>query len=505
MEPFAVDGRVDLEQLQSLLAAQGEYPALDYKESCDPGDTEGGGRAEFVKDCAAMLTRPDGGYLVIGVDGRGTPIGATLDSSMFDSASLRSILTKYLEGDIPVASQVHALDGGDVAVIFLGRRDDHLFPIVKADVTFKDSRGNTKTPLRAGDVIVRDGTSSRRWRTTDLLPLLKPLIDSVRREEQARVGDLVAQLAQQQQGTTIARGALTNITWRLPEDAFTNAITELSRIEDTRGLRVVMMTMASEGRRLANTVDVESDDFADLLTVLDRLITCVGVGLLTGDFDLINHGVGALHAVYVSVGFDGTPPNNNAVPLLWFEIATRVLAAMALAVRLDEWPAVRTLALRPVGQNYVYRSWLRHADVWAGRTGQAARYVDGDHPGVLGLLVAVARQKVASVAALRPDVPGADAPPPVGTPPADQDVLLDSVCQADFLWCVVAAAGGRGPSEQYPSFAALYDHRTMPVVDRLKDDEQMQNALLPGCPREEVHAVVQLVLQSAANQGHFWF
>lgn len=510
MEPFAVDGRVDLEQLQALLAAQSEYPALDYKESCDPNDTTSGGRAEFVKDCAAMLTRPDGGYLVVGVGGHGNPIGAALRSSTFDSANLRSILAKYLEGDIPVASQVHALKEGDVAVIYLGRRDDHLFPIVKADVTYQDANGRPRTPLRAGDVFVRDGTSSRRWRTTDLPRLLKPLVDSVRAEEQARVGDLVAQLAQQQQGATIARSALTNITWHLPEETFANAIVELSRNHDDRGLRVALLAMAAEAKQLAATRDVGSDQFADLLSILDRLITCVGVGILTRDADLVEAATNALYSVYTSVGRDGNPFNNPAAPRTWFEIAARVLAAIALAVRLEDWPTVRTLALRQVGQTHPYRSWLRHADIRANEHGLAGQYLDATDdasppPKILGLLVAVARQKIATIPAMRPDSPGGDTPPPVGTPPSENDPLLDSVCQADFLWCVLAVTGGRGRSEMYPSFAALFDTRTMPMVERLKHDLQLQQRLLPGLPQEDVQGAIDAVLQTAMNEGHFWF
>jgi len=47
MEPFAVDGRVDLEQMHALLDAQAEYATLDYEQTCNLSDKKA--RAEFVK------------------------------------------------------------------------------------------------------------------------------------------------------------------------------------------------------------------------------------------------------------------------------------------------------------------------------------------------------------------------------------------------------------------------------------------------------------------------
>lgn len=502
MEPFAVNGRVDLEQLKALCSAEGEYSSLDYKEYCDLNDRKS--RAEFVKDCAAMMSLPNGGYLVIGVDGHGKPVGASLSTSMFDSANLKAILTKYLEGEVPIASQLHHIQSaGDVAVIFLGRRADHLFPILKTDVGYVDDRGAEKVHLRAGDVIVRDGTTSRRWRTPDLPGLLKPLIDGIRVEEQARVGDLVAQLTRQQEGASIAKGAATNVTWRLPDDTFTQAILEMSRVGDERGLRIVLLMVTGEGKAFAQNVDIASQDFTDLLTVLDRLSACLGAAIVTGDTRLLDRAAASLHEIYRSVGSDGSPAWGSS-SRIWLEIASRVLGAMALAVRLEEWAVITSLAIRPVGESYVYRSWLRHADVWANRTQQASHFVE-EPKKIAGLLIAVARQRVAAIPALRPDRPGEDAPAKIGETPAEADALLDSLCQADFLWCVVAAAGGRGSNEQYPSFAALYDHRTRPIVQRLLQDSSVGSALLPTLDESDLDRVVTVVLDSATAQGHFWF
>lgn len=504
MEPFAVNGRVDVEQLDALLSCQTEYPSLDYKQSCELARGTKG-RAEFVKDAAAMMSRPSGGYLVVGVDGRGERIGVELSEKTFDSASLKDILAKYLEGDIPVASQVHHHEEGDVAVIYLGHRIDGLFPIVKSDVTYLDTDGNQRVHLREGDVYVRDGTSSRRWRSGDLAQLLQPYVALIRGEEQSTIKEVIDQIGRQQRGMTLANSAIGTLTWRLPRDEFNAAVMELSRADDDKALRVLHLGMRADGIKLAAsavaTDDVNSTGFADLIDFLDCAAGMAGIGIMLGDRALLEASTQTLHSFYVSVGHEGHPISPTA-PRIWLEIAARVLGCMALAVRLAEWDSIAPLALRPIGTTYVFRSWLRHADVYATRTNQSASLTP-EHKTMTGLLVAYARQCVVRIPALRPDVPE-DQVPILGEPTDSSDTVLDSICQADFLWCVIASGGGRGLSEQYPSFAFLYDHRTKPIIAKLRTDDDMAESLLPGRSRDDVHELADAVISSAVSEGHFW-
>lgn len=501
MELFAVNGRVDAEQLDALLAAEAEYPALDYKSACDLSDRRGRGRAEFVKDSAAMMSLPSGGYLVIGADGHGRPVGASLDESMYDSANLTSILVKYLEGDVSLVSQIHHLEQGDVAVIYIARRADHLFPIVKTDVVYVE-HGKETIHLRTGDVIVRDGTSSRRWRSADLPALLKPYANSIRDQEKARIGELLEEVRIHQRGQNLAAGPIGTITWHLPSAEFDTAIAELCRAGDTKALRVLYLSLQSDGLRLAaaaTKAGVDSTEMSDLLELLDRAASVAAVGVTLGDESVVEGGVQALHRIYLSLGHDGTPLDDT-MPRIWLEIAARVLGVMALAIRLEEWRAIPQLTLRAVGTGYVFRSWLRHADVWASRTDQSQKITDKK---LRGFLVAVARQCVARVPAMRPDLPE-DSAPPLDAAPEPSDQILDSVCQADFLWCVVAAAGGRGIGEQYPSFAALYDHRTRPMVDRLLSDRTVAAFLLPEVSQVQLKEIVNAILEMASQASHWW-
>lgn len=501
MEPFVVDGRVDLEQMHALLAAQAEYPTLDYKQACDLRD--GKGRAEFVKDAAAMMSNPGGGYLVVGVDGRGAPVGAVLDGRAFDSARLNDVLTKHLEGEVPVVSQLHRTEAGDVVVIFLGRRADRLFPIVRADMAYTDANGKVITHLRAGDVYVRDGTSSRRWRTPDLAALLAPFAEAIRNQEQERFGRIVTNLSARQQEGNLAHGPVSSITWELPDSTLTSAVTEMSRTGDDRGLRLLLLQTTTAGKALARQAEPDTEEFARLMVLLDRLAACLGVGLVTGDDGLVERATRGLHQIYLSIGLDGNIVTGRE-PRIWLEIAARVLAAIALAVRLEEWPAVRTLTLREVGTSrYPYQSWLRHSDVFAFRTGQSSSFIAGGK--IPGLLIAVARQRLAGIPALHPDLPDASTAPPIGAQPAQHDDAMDSLCQADFLWCVVAATSGRGVSEGFPNFAWLYPQRTEPMIDLLSADPGIGRALAPDQTPQDLASIVAEVLQVARSQHGPWW
>ena len=104
---------------------------------------------------------------------------------------------------------------------------------------------------------------------------------------------------------------------------------------------------------------------------------------------------------------------------------------------------------------------------------------------------------------MRPDV-AQDAAQELGVSPPAFDAILDSICQADFLWCVFAASGGRDLGEQYPSFAALYDQRTRPIVERLLTDRRISEGILPGVSEEDLKAIVGGILDLAAKESRYW-
>jgi hypothetical protein len=494
IDPTPFPGRVDSERLDELIALATETTSLDFKRSCDLSDPAS--KYEFVKDAAGMMSRPSGGYLVIGVDDHGRPIGHSHPPANFDESRLRGLLTRHLEGEVSVLSASHDVGGVTVTVVFVDRRPDRLFPIVKTDFPYTDAAGRIHTPLRAGDVFVRHGTSTRRWRSGDLPALIKPHVDAARREERDRLGEMVAEVRSQFPGQAVADGPIAGITWRLGPADFDTAVVELARRSDRAALRLLTLNMARDGEELIAGEDDESQGL--LLDVLDRASTTLGYGVTLGDDQLLKQSLTVLTKIYghCLLPDQETPADPRRIEVT-MAIAARVLATIGAAVRLEEWWTIPVLALQPVGMHYV--SWLRHA--------LTNGYRANAYPAIGGAFIAIARQAVVRIPALRLDVADQE-PPPLGEPPAPIDPVLDSICQADFLWCVLAALHGRGGpvDDYYPSFATLYERRTQPILRILSTSSDVRNELFPDTKPEDLIAAADQVLDSAVQAGrHFAF
>src|SRR4051794_14306032 len=98
--PVVVDGIVTDEKVAELLGLQAEYPELDYKTAIDLASTEG--KVELAKDVGALQAR--GGYILIGVNGDGTPSGQLdgADPRRFDEANLVPALLRWLPEPLTV-------------------------------------------------------------------------------------------------------------------------------------------------------------------------------------------------------------------------------------------------------------------------------------------------------------------------------------------------------------------------------------------------------------------
>jgi len=498
MDPVpAADGRVDRERLDELLALQTEFDGLDFKQE-RPLTKGTKTRLEFVKDCAAMLSRPQGGYLVIGVDGSGVPGGAVIEPADYDASRLHDLLAKHLEGQVSVSSSVHTVGSHTVVLICLRRRDDGLFPVVKADFVAMD-RGTPTTILHGGDVYVREGTKTRKWRSADLVTLIAPHVTLVRQEERARLGELMEVLRHEYQGLALVSGPAAALTWQVGQKQFDTAVTETIRRSDTSALRLLVLSLQRDGLGLL-TEDAANGD--SVLQLLDRATAVVAIAVTLGNVGLVNDVVMMLGRLYDHLYINGEALTAAAAER-GLAIAARVLAAIALAVRLDQWWAVHKLAMRPAGGTIIYVSWLRHAQVQAARRNFVLTNAAGDPIG--GGLVAAARHLISMVPALHPDVPDdLVSRLPLGASPTPGDPVIDSVCQADLLWCVAAALDTPPQPRRYqfyPSFAWLYEDRIALMVRRLRTDEDLAEALYPDHTVDEVRAAAEEVLRLAAQEG----
>jgi hypothetical protein len=65
--------------------------------------------------------------------------------------------------------------------------------------------------------------------------------------------------------------------------------------------------------------------------------------------------------------------------------------------------------------------------------------------------------------------------------PADDEALLDSICQFDALAALAMISETRAISGSrfYPNFSRFYSHRTEPAIARMLSDQAMRDAIFP--------------------------
>jgi predicted HTH transcriptional regulator len=152
------DGSVNEQALKAVLGEQAEAPNLEYKQIRDLDHTEG--VVKLARDVAAMQSQ--GGYIVIGVDGRGLPSDTlTLRHvELFDEATVRKKLEKYIPAPIDLRIACHPVNGAQVALIYVPKRRSG-FTVMRAPGEYE--KDGKKTSLFArGDIFIRTGTSSER-------------------------------------------------------------------------------------------------------------------------------------------------------------------------------------------------------------------------------------------------------------------------------------------------------------------------------------------------------
>ena len=151
------DGRTDEEKLHELLRL-GEQTQLDVTVERDLRDRHH--ELDFFKDAVAMANRPPGGYILVGIPDEGN-LPATpwriKNPQMFDGATLRDKIGKYIAADIEVVAQVHRINGGDVVVIAIfSTRSGPPVPMMRVgQYTAPNGKGRmkSKTVFRPGNFL----------------------------------------------------------------------------------------------------------------------------------------------------------------------------------------------------------------------------------------------------------------------------------------------------------------------------------------------------------------
>jgi hypothetical protein len=453
-----VEPILTLEKLHELLAEGHEQQALDFKKTLDLNDRRD--VVELSKDVAAMQAEELGGYIVIGADDHGNVVPDLTPqlAKLFDEATLRGKLKRYIAEPFDVRTAQHDVKGSTVVLLYVAPNLEG-WCIFTANGEYENS-GKRTTVFRIGEVFVRRGTASERWQDADRTRLVQQIV--ARRKEEWRAAlrtDLAAtnvNLSAQQ----LEQMPSSAVTWKLDAAGFDELVTELMRRSDD----IPLTRMLSQAR--SDAAELVTGDLDELVTLLDRIAGFSAIALTYERQRFFERGVDTLVKIYeLGVDQHGTRRSDIDTARLWLLIAARIYGLGSLAVRLRAWSAVRFLAnRRPTGHDFDhYVNWMRHAQVMASR---AKILDDKDNPG----LIARARNVVRSVAALRPDAT------------ADSDDILNGLCQFDALagLVVIGERGRIRSGSYYPNFARYYTHRTEPAFTLLVSDQSARTALFDG-------------------------
>lgn len=226
-------------------------------------------------------------------------------------------------------------------------------------------------------------------------------------------------------------------------------------------------------------------------TALDKWVIFSAEAL---DFERPDLADSAIEALHDADQQGGASPDaiRKRLPLV-----IRIYTISSLAVRLGVWETVHSLALRPVPasicNNYMFSSWIRHAQVDASR----ARLTQDDRRG--GFLISAARELLVNHSAMRPDVAD-DEIPPVDQLAAD-DILLNSLCQFDIAYCLVVAAEGTYHGADYPSSAVLNEDRAIPITQRIVADPGIRRRLFPNSDDARIAEALADVFETTIRES----
>lgn len=455
--------RLDSDRLRELLTEQHEYEGLDYKSAIDIGAQRH--IVELAKDMAAMSA--EGGYIVIGADNDGTPVGIEGAARRdFDEARLRGRVRRYLP-DIDLRCAVHDIDGLTLAMVWIGPHPNG-FAILGADGQYQADNGQQETVFREGDVFVRRGTASVRVGYQDMVRLRERFVEQertrVRREWAADLTESAAPAVERP-----------GITLQDELGAFFQRAEALVRTTDTVPIRLMLARIKPLVSKL-----IDGDDLGGLSAALDRISCLLAMSLLLDLPWLFDASVAALSEAYEAGHEWFERPDAEGIPAnrIWLEVATRIFAAGGLAVRQRRWAMAKRLATEPGDRQRfaeLGRSWLMHALVYASRGKLLQKEVDGKQRDLS--VLKLAEEQTVRLDCLRPDER------------LEGDAVFTSVCQFDALQCLVVLATNERAANAFPNFGQFYAHRSEPLIERVILDPDVRATVAPMSDQDLANAI----------------
>ncbi|QBX55065.1 ATP-binding protein [Nocardioides seonyuensis] len=505
---IVVDGRIDREKVLELLAAGGEQEALDFKATLDLADT--GARLDFVKDALSMGNLPEGGYIVLGVKDDGTlavnddPLDLT--GRPYDPSKLRDHVKNWCEAPVNITSAQHDVEGRNVVLIYVFPNPDGLPVPASKTAEAPTADGKMRTVFRQGEVLLREGPTNVRLRYSHWNTLLARYRQQARDEARHDADALVNRVVQSLDAAQPGGKTEIPLDEAMSGEALITAVGALFEAGATVQMRRFLNTVRATASTPRNNAD--RDRALDAL----GLIACQAV--LYDQKDTYNAAIEALWRVYnaggsspqhvLSTGADRDTGEHLLAVIL------RVYAVGALVVREKRWGYLTSLVLRSVdvSPTYGYASWLRHGLVYAARV-DLLQGDEGRHRG--GQALSLARALIAGRAPLRPDY-AVDVALPPAEDLASDDWILNSLCQFDVWWCVLARASTEADGFHggifYPSCAAFHQYRSQPAIDAIALNEEARQLAFPGVPdlttATALAVVVEVSVRESQNYGGFW-
>lgn len=380
--------------------------------------------------------------------------------NLFDEARLRPKLLKWLPDTLEICSQVHEVDGYHVVLV-------HVSPNPAGCAFFHavgqyDQPGKKpKVVFREGEVFYRDGTQSVRLNHQGLEQVIRQRVERERDQWEAERAESYRRLADELRvgtaGQQVAQGPAVEFNLALETEVLVEAAIELLRANDDIPLRRLLSRAVPDLRARFRSGDEEG-----AAGPLDRLTCLAATFLELGRHEWLQQVIDTLVSIY-GVGFENEAPIINAPPrrsaVLWLTIIERVVALGSLAVRRNDWRAVRELAARRHPDMHgMYTTWLRHGMTMASRAELE----------VFDSLLSLARNVARRLECLRPDVE-----------PEDEKILT-GLTQFDFLASLITMADSDNKSGIFPNFARFYAERTQPAAQRLLREPEMREIIYPG-------------------------
>lgn len=464
--PVVLDGVLSDERIAELLALATEYPELDFKRTIDLNDKRQ--LLELVKDVAAMQLC--GGYILAGIGPDGRPTGDLdgHDLKLFDEARLVPRLLRWLPEPLRLITRIAEREGHRILLIYVERNPEGVV-FIERDGTYEHA-GEEKILFRRGDAFCRDGTRTVRIGRQGFEEVIRGRVEAAKDAWMAEQREIRRREQSEYEAAVKGSGPLGSVNLDLDQPALNAAALELLRREDDIGLTHLMSEALGRAGRLIAGGAVE----AELGDLLDR-ITCLAATFLAyGRDDALTLLIDVLSRIYsMPLGHDAAKrlafrtsiDPAEVAPRVWLAIIRRVYALGALAVRSENWEAVRMLTLQvPRAMDEYEKNWLRHALTMAARAQHLKEHRDGRT--VELSLLNLARADAARLDCLRQDG-------------VDDDGLLSSLAQFDVLSNLVAIDGSGDASGRdfYPNFARFYASRVNAIVHRMLLDPEMRELL----------------------------